>query len=269
MIALVSRRAVLFLCLFSRYANTFLTSIHSEADNCTIFDCPPAGSIPTDLILQNRAWLATHLNNISGLSLRIPEVPLAPSFDTTPPHKAWPTPHCQRPSAAGKKDNASTATSQEVVLFCDDFDTDVLEGEVASGLWQWQRNQSNDFSSQPWNTTYIEAWKPGGNPGSGGGPEAHFGAAQSGNGWAVAVPMANKHQAVTITSHPIQLRQAIAAAGGGDGDVTLSYYFKGEVPHTAARKPFLPSLPHNYLFVQDLFAACYFAVAVLCRVLFG
>jgi hypothetical protein len=55
----------------------------------------------------------------------------------------------------------SDSDSSAALLFCDDFDTDA--GEVASGLWQWQRNQSASvLLSQPWNTTYLEAWAPGG-----------------------------------------------------------------------------------------------------------
>ena len=61
---------------------------------------------------------------------------------------------------------ATTAAAANIVLFCDDFDTDL--GEVASGLWQWQRNQSDDMVSQPWNTTHLDTWKPGSSPGSGG-----------------------------------------------------------------------------------------------------
>ena len=55
----------------------------------------------------------------------MPDSDLEPSFDTTPPHDGWPSKTCyeENPEA----------------LFCDDFDTE--EGEVASGLWQFQRNQ--------------------------------------------------------------------------------------------------------------------------------
>jgi len=193
-----------------KYRNAFLTSIHAEADNCSVYDCPTEGSIPVNNILQNRAWLAEHLNNISGLSYKIPTVPLPPSFDTTPPHSSYPTPHCRR-----------TARHQGDVqlVFCDDFDTDA--GEVASGLWQWQRNQSNDMSSQPWNTTFLDAWKPDAQPGSGGGTLTNFGSAQSGNGWAVAVPMSDKSQAVTITTHHLELVPTSTQT------LNVSFYYKG------------------------------------------
>ena len=51
-----------------RYHNLFLTSVHPEADNCTSTqdsDCPPDGTIPHDNILQNRAWLASHINQVA------------------------------------------------------------------------------------------------------------------------------------------------------------------------------------------------------------
>lgn len=109
-----------------RYGNALLTSVHPEADNCTRFDCPVAGTIPHDSILRNRAWLATHVNTIAGTSFAIPDVPFAPSFDTSAPHDGFPTPAC--------------AAADGSVLFCDGFDSDA--GVVPPGLWQWQRNQT-------------------------------------------------------------------------------------------------------------------------------
>lgn len=50
------------------------------------------------------------------------------------------------------KDNGTT------VIFCDGFDAEA--GTVSEGLWQWQRNQSNNFNSQPWNSTFISEWAP-------------------------------------------------------------------------------------------------------------
>jgi hypothetical protein len=147
----------------------FLTSIHAEANNCTgSSDCPPPGYLATDAILQNYAWLAANLNNVSGMALAVPAVPQPPNFDSTPPHTGYPMPHCNRSSSLPSSSWSSpselvpSAVASASVLFCDDFDTD--KGEVASGLWQWQRNQSDGVISRPWNTTYLETWSPGGTP---------------------------------------------------------------------------------------------------------
>ena len=62
-----------------RYRNLLLTSIHSEADNCTrvrgdegTADCTPEGTIPESMILKNRAWLVTSINSVAGTDFKIP-----------------------------------------------------------------------------------------------------------------------------------------------------------------------------------------------------
>jgi glutamine amidotransferase-like uncharacterized protein len=140
-----------------RRKNLFLTSIHSEADNCTrddgragSADCTPAGTIPHQMILRNRAWLLTHLNRVAGTSWQAPQQAPPPNMSTAKPHTSWPSVQC----AQGRGGSSYGESAQ--VIFCDDFDSDT--GEVAHGLWQWQRNQSFYNTPQPWNTTYIDSW---------------------------------------------------------------------------------------------------------------
>lgn len=147
------------------YENLFLTSIHAEADNCTVGDCPDAGTIPAEDIEKNRAWLVTHLAGVSGLDAGV-TVPPA-SLNETKPHHAYPSKQC-------------------VGVFCDDFDA--LDGTVPSGLWQWQRNQSDFTDTRPWNLTYQSSW--GG---------VQYATPYAGNGYAYAVPQSTRH-ASTITS---------------------------------------------------------------------
>jgi glutamine amidotransferase-like uncharacterized protein len=160
------------------YRNVFISSIHAEADNCTVVpsdpdtsDCTPAGTIPADMILANRAWLAAQLNAVAGTNFSVPTVPRAPSFDTTPPHSGYPAARC-----AGS--------------FCDSFDA--VAGEVPSGLWRWERNQTYFAYPQPWNTTFIGKW---------GGVD--YGAPHEGNGYAIVVPKATQPLAATITSRAV------------------------------------------------------------------
>jgi glutamine amidotransferase-like uncharacterized protein len=60
-----------------RYRNIVATSVHPEADNCTYAtepDCPPANSLPTERILQNRAWLLGYMNEAAKTTFAVPEV---------------------------------------------------------------------------------------------------------------------------------------------------------------------------------------------------
>ena len=174
------------------YKNLFISSIHAEADNCTVVpsdpdtaDCVPAGTIPHDMILANRAWLAKHLNAVAGTNYTIPAVPRAPSMDTTPPHTAYPV------SCTG--------------AFCDGFDA--TAGEVPSGLWRWERNQTYFSYPAPWNTTFIHSW--GG---------VNYGPPHAGNGYAIVVPKATSPLAATITSRPVNTT----------GSANLRFAFKGQ-----------------------------------------
>jgi len=158
-----------------RYKNLLLTSVHPEADNCTKYDCPPAGTIPTDNILQNRAWLANYINTVAGTNFVIPEVPLQPVFDTTAPHASYPVMGCYGGGTPG----------QAPILFCDDFDVDA--GVVPSGLWNWQRGQTAYNSPAPWNTSYT----------------SKFGLPSSGNGYAVASQDASNNDWASIVTFPV------------------------------------------------------------------
>jgi len=194
----------------------FLSSIHAGADNCTVVlgnaetvDCLPFGSVPTDTILRNRAWLATHLNGVAGTSFKIPSVPVPPSFDTSKPHTGYPEPVCHTAASA------SAASAAGDILFCDGFDSKV--GDVPHGLWQWQRNQTYCFFPQPWNTTFIPEW--------GTDPSIHrghtYGAPAGGNGYAYVVPKATSALPAAMTSKAM-------ATTGSSGAYTLSYFYKGQ-----------------------------------------
>ena len=91
-----------------RYGNALLTSVHPEADNCSLFDCPAAGTIPHDDVLANRAWLVGEINavlrggrgddgGVVTTPWATPPVPRAPSFSRAPPHRGgWPYPRKAR-----------------------------------------------------------------------------------------------------------------------------------------------------------------------------
>jgi glutamine amidotransferase-like uncharacterized protein len=163
-----------------QYQNLLLTSVHPEADNCTTYDCPEEGSLPEENILQNRAWLVSHINSVAGTTFNVPSVPLPPSFDTTPPHQSYPELACY-----GAEQSPS-------IVFCDDFDAPA--GQVPSGLWNWQRSQTEYTKPQPWNTTYT----------------TENGLAADGNGYALASQKGTtRSKWASITTLPVSL-----AAGG-------------------------------------------------------
>jgi glutamine amidotransferase-like uncharacterized protein len=171
-----------------RYQNLVLTSVHPEADNCTNVvdsDCPPADTIPTDNILQNRAWLAEYVNQAAQTSYKIPPVPLAPVFDTSAPHTSTPQAQCY-------SDTTTAAVGK--VLFCDGFDWPT--GFIPIGLSpQFQRNQTDYNFARPWNTSYVSEWNDG----------TVYGGAQAGNGYAVVVPMAAVGHHSSITTKPFDV----------------------------------------------------------------
>lgn len=198
-----------------RYKNLFLTSIHAEADNCTqskekprSADCPVASetTLGNEDILRNRDWLLQHLNKVAGTDWRAPAGTPPANMSIAKPHDGYPEKECG-----------------EGVLFCDDFDTKA--GAVAAGLSvQWQRNQTRYNSPHPWNTTYISAWPGCAHPCTVGTRpntrETVYGAAQAGNGYAVAVP-----QALHSAGHmPTITTRAIAVPTSG---ATLSFYTRG------------------------------------------
>lgn len=158
-----------------KYKNLLLTSVHPEADNCTKFDCPVAGTIPTENILQNRAWLATHINTVAGTNFIVPETALTPSFDNSPPHNSYPVLSCY---------NGGTPR-QAPILFCDDFNAPL--GTVPSGLWNWQRADTTYNAPNPWNTTYTAA----------------FGAPVEGNGYAVASISSSNSDWASMSTFPV------------------------------------------------------------------
>jgi glutamine amidotransferase-like uncharacterized protein len=173
-----------------KYHNILLTSVHPEADNCTYYenyDCPPAGTIPYVNILQNRAWLCTYINQVSQSSFVIPEVPLKPLFDTSKPHVGYPKESCY--------DNGITsASSGSQILFCDDFDSN--EDEIPTGLSsQFQRNQSDFNVVRPWNTSYTDVWNNG----------IKYTSPETGDGYAVCVPMAPVSRVASITTRPFDI----------------------------------------------------------------
>lgn len=184
-----------------RYRNMVMTSVHPEADNCTFAqdsDCPPAGTMSADTILQNRAWLCEYINQAAQTSFRVPPVPVAPVFETAAPHTHTPRPACYSSSAEGP-----------APLFCEDFDA--APGTVPAGLSpQFQRNQSDYNLAHPWNTSYISSW--GG---------VQYPSAQQGNGYAVAVPQASTSHVSIITSKAFSVQQC-------SGDATLSFFLQGK-----------------------------------------
>jgi len=158
------------------YKNLLLTSVHPEADNCTRYDCPVADTVPIANILQNRAWLVSHINSVAGTDFVVPSVPIEPSFDTTPPHSDYPEMSCYQGGTPG----------YSPTLFCDDFDAAL--GTVPSGMWNWQRGQTEYSAPRPWNMTYT----------------SKYGAPADGNGYALAM---NQDQAdgkwASISTSPV------------------------------------------------------------------
>lgn len=172
-----------------KYHNILLTSVHPEADNCTFLentDCPPAGTIPVVNILQNRAWLATYINQISQSSFVIPKVPLEPLFDSNKPHTGYPREPCYESSPSNYEGSQ--------ILFCEDFDS--FESQIPTGLSpQFQRNQTDYNIVRPWNTSYTDVWNNG----------IRYTKAASGDGYAVCVPMAPVSRVASITTRPFDV----------------------------------------------------------------
>ena len=206
-----------------RYKNMLLTSIHAEADNCTqdrenaeTADCPAQDDawLTEAEILRNRAWLVKQINAVAGTKLVMPPNTPQPNMSVAKPHSSLPVPAC-RAAAEGKAG---------APLFCDGFDSS--SGAVYAGLTpQWQRNQSNYNSPQPWNTTFVDAWPGCARPCSTGskpnGRSITYGKAHSGDGYAVCVPHVsgyNSPHKSAITSRAI----TVPAAGA-----TLSYWVRG------------------------------------------
>lgn len=183
-----------------RYRNLLLTSVHPEADNCTVYDCPREGSMSTETILQNRAWLAEYMNQAARTEYRIPPVPVPPVFDTTPPHSSTPRPACYE----------TFLHPNTELLFCDDFDS--IKGTVPFGLSpQFQRNQTDYNFARPWNVSYISSWNGG----------TQYTAAQLGDGYAVSVPLASVQHTASITTKAFDISSCA-------GDAGVSFYMTGQ-----------------------------------------
>jgi len=195
-----------------KYKNLFLTSIHPEADNCTKADCPAAGSLPDENILQNRAWLVTYINEVAGTDFIVPEVPLAPVFDTTPPHTSYPVKTCYQ---GGSPRTAPT-------LFCDDFEE--LDGAVPSGLWNWQRTQTQFDKPGVWNTTYT----------------SEFGSPAAGAGYAVASVSGSTSQWTSLTTFPVSTSRGSKVSFqrmGTAGEWTVQYTVNAGSKWTSIQVP--------------------------------
>lgn len=202
-------------------SNVLLTSAHPEADNCTEAqdsDCPPEGSLSTETILQNRAWLATYMNQVAQTNFIIPAVPLAPIFDTTPPHTSYPEPRACYSSS-------KYTSAESTLVFCDDFDE--APGNVPYGLAaNFQRNNSDWNYARPWNATYISTWNNG----------QYYAEPYDGNGYAVAVTMSTTYHYSTIATKPIMLPH-VAAQGAlmcssADGSLIIQFAFTGKTVST-------------------------------------
>jgi glutamine amidotransferase-like uncharacterized protein len=208
-----------------RYRNAVMTSVHPEADNCTCTqdsDCPPPGTIPTETILQNRAWLCHYINEAAQSSFRVPVVPVEPVFDTTPPHTHTPAAACYSTSAAGVPEGRGQ------LLFCDGFDS--VDGAVPFGLApQFQRNQTDYNRAQPWNTSYLSSW---------GLPPVQYATAQGGDGYAIAAPQAPVSHVSTITTKAISTEHCSTTSSTTSSTssdsvteeeaVTVSFYVQGQ-----------------------------------------
>ena len=190
-----------------RYHNALMTSVHPEADNCTYSqdsDCPPENSVPVDQILQNRAWLCQYMNEAAQTSFRIPDVPVAPVFDTSRPHTHTPPALCYSEEAF---------RNEGVLLFCDGFDAAI--GTVPAGLSpQFQRNQSDYNRAQPWNTSYISSWNEG----------RTYAKPHRGGGYAVAVPQASTSHVSTISTRAFSLEDC----GESERPLAVSFYVQGQ-----------------------------------------
>mmetsp|Transcript_13153 Transcript_13153/g.21885 ORF Transcript_13153/g.21885 Transcript_13153/m.21885 type:complete len:555 (+) Transcript_13153:460-2124(+) len=233
--------------------NVLLTSVHPEADNCTFeqdTDCPPAGTLSTEVILQNRAWLSTYINEVAQTQFKIPPVPLAPVFNTTPPHRQYAKEPCYENyiplfsadnsldgNMNGNIEGSSGNSIDAEVLFCEDFDS-LGEGDVPSGLSpQFQRNQSNYQYILPWNTTYISSW--GG---------YSYAEPYSGDGYAINVPQApSKLLQASITTREFS---ATACTYPTVNKITSNNTgTSGEEKHTKAQKI---SIEYVYAGVADV-----------------
>lgn len=193
-----------------KYNNVLMTSIHPEADNCTSSqdsDCPPANTIPINNILQNRAWITTYINQVAQTNFKIPDVPIPPVFDTTPPHTTYPIKDCD---SSG-------------VLFCDDFDA---LGRVPEGLSpRFQRNQTDYDHSQPWNTSYISTWN-----------KITYTTPHQGNGYAIVIPNGLKQYSSSIITKPFDTSSCSSSRessnlfsdGIFDSSIAVTYAYKGQ-----------------------------------------
>lgn len=75
-------------------------------------------------------------------------------------------------------------------MFCDDFDTEA--GLVPSGLWNWQRAQTDFSNPRPWNATYT----------------GENGPAADGNGYALASQKGTTGSKwASISTFPVSLPQ--------------------------------------------------------------
>lgn len=207
-----------------KYRNVVSTSVHPEADNCTSArepDCPPAGTLHSDQILQNRAWILGYMNDVSQSNFKIPEVPIQPVFETHPPHAGYPAKKCYTETGVPTK-YSTTATrdasinpashsggSAGIVLFCDDFDSE--PGTVSPGLApQFQRNQTDYNYAKPWNTSYVSVWNSG----------VEYPSAYAGDGYAVCVPTAVTPHHSSILTKPVPISSACQSY-----DLVLSFQY--------------------------------------------
>lgn len=180
-----------------KYNNLLLTSVHPEADGTICSGgCPVAGTIPASVYNQNRAWLATYINQVAQTSFVVPSVTPAPVFNTSRPHTSYSTLSCYTTG----------------VIFCDSFTVDL--GTVYPGMFQWQRNMTTWNAARPWNTTFTSTML--GNPN-------YYGSGQAGtnDGWAVVIPnTANGNPPSQLISKPFSTV--------GFNSVSLNFYYKGK-----------------------------------------
>ncbi len=186
-----------------KYKNLLISSVHPEADGCSYeqdSDCPPAGTLPTDIYLQNWAWLCTYINQVAGTDFVVPSVPLEPLFNNSPPHSTYMRSSCYDEQFSEPKH----------VLFCENFDS--IPGIVPWGLSaQFQRNNSDFNFARPWNATYITRWNG-----------EQYAAPHSGDGYAVAVTMSSTSHYSTFRSREISVSKCTS------GNITLEYGLTGK-----------------------------------------